>query len=190
MYRPMSVADDASFRPEFPESFNLADYFLDDRVREGLGDKIAVHTADDGKSYTYTQIQALSNQMAHLLRASGVGVEDRVLICLPDGVHFVAAFFATLKIGAVVAMVNPELPAEDYQGYLDYTKCRVLVCDEALWEKAKPASRHLRAVLRRRGGLDEALAGQPTSFDNEPTSRDDLAIWLFTSGSTGKPKAA
>ncbi len=183
------------FRPELPEQLNLADYFLDDRVREGRGARLAIRTADDGKSYTYADIQALSNRMAHLLRGGGVGVEDRVLIALPDSACFAAAFFGTLKCGGVVAMVNPELPIEDYPGYLEYTKARALVCDEALFERIAPilktpAARHLRVVLRRRGGLEALLAAAPATFENEPTSRDDLAIWLFTSGSTGKPKAA
>jgi benzoate-CoA ligase len=181
------------FRPEIPEQLNLADYFLDDRIREGRGDRIAIRTADDDRAYTYADVQALSNQMANLLRQSGVGAEDRVLIAMPDSVHFVAAFFGTLKNGSVVAMVNPELPAEDYPGYLDYTKARALVCDESLYERIFPAvreARHLRVTLRRRGGLETALASAPTSFENEPTGKDDLAIWLFTSGSTGKPKAA
>ncbi len=181
------------FRPEFPEQFNLADYFLDERIREGRGDRVAIRTADDDRSYTYADVQELSNRMAHLLRQGGLGVEDRVLIALPDSVHFAAAFFGTLKCGGVVTMVNPELPAEDYQGYLDYTKARALICDEALYERifsTVRAARHLRMTLRRRGGLEKVLASAPTTFENEPTSKDDLAIWLFTSGSTGKPKAA
>jgi benzoate-CoA ligase family protein len=180
------------FRPDIPEQLNLADYFLDDRIREGKGDRVAIRTAEGG-TFTYRQVQVLANKLAHVLRRSGAGAEDRVLICLPDSVEFAAAFFATLKNGSVVAMVNPELPAEDYEHYLAYTKAKVLVCDEALYQRARAqidGGRHLRAVLRRRGGLEPLLDDAPSEFDNEPTSKDDLAIWLFTSGSTGKPKAA
>jgi benzoate-CoA ligase family protein len=189
----VSAATGADFRPEIPEQLNLADYFLDARLREGRGDKVAIRTAEGGV-FTYADVQRLANKMAHVLRAHGAGVEDRVLICLPDSVEFAAAFFGTLKAGAVVTMVNPELPAEDYVHYLDYTKARVLVCDEALYQRLAPAvlpaARHLRATLRRRADLEPLLDAAPAHFDNEPTSKDDLAIWLFTSGSTGKPKAA
>ena len=177
--------------PEIPESFNLADYFLDARVRDGLGDKVAILYGDE--RWTYAQVQAAANRMAHVLRASGVRVEDRVLIALPDGPLFAATFFAVLKCGAVVAMVNPELPVEDYAYYLDYTRARALVCDVALAASIRPAierARHLDVCLARGAGLEDALADAPDTFDNEPTTRDDLAIWLFTSGSTGKPKAA
>ena len=47
--------------------------------------------------------------------------------------------------------------------------------------QARPATEHVPADPR------PAEQGQG---EVEPTSRDDLAIWLFTSGSTGKPKAA
>lgn len=178
-------------RPQFPEIFNIADYFLDARVREGRGGRTAIVHA--GGELTYAEVQAQANRMAHVLRGAGVEIEDRVLIALPDSPEFVAAFFGTLKVGAVVAMVNPELPAEDYDYYLAYTRARALVCDEALYERIRPIcarQRWLRAVLRRRGGLEEALAAASDVYETEPTSKDDVAIWLFTSGSTGKPKAA
>ncbi len=175
---------------EIPEQLNLADYYLDARIREGKGADVAVIHANSGRTLTYADVQAEANRLANVLRAGGVGVEDRVLIALPDSPAFVAAFFATLKIGAIVTMVNPELPAEDYPYYLEYTRARALVCDEAFYGRVRPESRHLRLTLRRSGGLEEAMAAASPHFDTEPTHKDDLAIWLFTSGSTGKPKAA
>ena len=172
----------------FPERFNLADYFLDARVAEGRGARTAIVYGD--RAISYAEVQAEANRMANLLRAAGVGLEDRVLIALPDCPHFAATFFAILKLGAVVTMVNPELPAEDYGYYLEYTRARALICDETLHARVRPTSRHLRATFRRGGGLEEALAAAAPDFVNEETSRDDVAIWLFTSGSTGKPKAA
>ncbi len=191
----MSMDD---FRPEFPDELNLADYFLDARVREGRGDRTAIVApagagGGSDRSWTYAEVQAESNRLANVLRDAGVYPEDRVLILLPDCLHFAAAFFGTLKRGAVVTMVNPELPIEDYDYYLRYTRARALVCDDALYEKIKPicdAVPTLRAVLRRGGGLETALAAASPRFENERTSKDDYAIWLFTSGSTGKPKAA
>src|SRR5262245_18843315 len=173
--------------PQFPERFNMAHYFLDARVEEGLGERTAVvHCVGDSVArHSYAEVQALANRLANRLRAGGVGVEDRVLIILPDGPLFAATFFAVLKLGAVVAMVNPELPADDYPYYLEYTRARALVCEEAFHERVRPASRHLRSILRAGGGLEGELAGQPPTFENEPTSKDDVAVWLFTSGSTG-----
>jgi benzoate-CoA ligase family protein len=175
----------------FPERFNMAHYFLDARIEEGRGDRIAIEHGD--ARWSFAEIQSLANRMANVLRESGVEVEDRVLIALPDCPHFAAAFFGILKLGAVVTMVNPELPAEDYAYYLEYTRARAVICDLALAERVGrelAAARHLRAVLRRGGGLEAALAAAPATFANEDTSKDDIAVWLFTSGSTGRPKGA
>src|SRR5215468_3235751 len=92
----------------FPERFNMARYFLDERVEQGHGERVAV--IDDRGRYRYREVQALANQVGRALQARGIGPEDRVLIGLGDSVEFAAAFFGVLKLGAVVAMVNPELP--------------------------------------------------------------------------------
>jgi benzoate-CoA ligase len=179
--------------PSFPERFNMAHYFLDARIEEGRGDHVAV--IDDVGPHTYRQVQAMANQVGNALSALGVGVEDRVLIGLSDSVEFAATFFGVLKIGAVVTMVNPELPDGDYEHYLDYTRARAVVADIGLTNRIRPLldhSRLLRGVISVGDGGNWAdLVGHAstalTSFD---TSKDDPSVWLFTSGSTGKPKGA
>jgi len=172
----------------FPERFNLAEYFLDARIAEGRGDRVAI--VHEGGQLTYREVQALANRMANVLADVGVEVEDRVLIALPDGPLFAAAFFATLKLGAVVTMVNPELPDEDYAYYMGYTRARAMICDVALERRLPARPKTMHAVFSRGGGLDDELARASPDFSNEVTSKDDIAIWLFTSGSTGKPKGA
>jgi benzoate-CoA ligase family protein len=178
------------FPPVFPERFNLAEYFLDARVAEGRGGRVAI--VHDNEQWTYAQVQEQANRLANVLRDAGVTIEDRVLIALPDCPLFAATFFAILKLGAVVTMVNPELPVEDYAYYLDYTRARALVCDASLAARigVAPGQGYLKAVLQRGGGLERAAAAASPLFDNVNTSKDDFAIWLFTSGSTGKPKGA
>ena len=75
-----------TFQP--PARFNIADYFLDDRLREGRGDRVALRL-DEGE-LTYAEVSELANRYGHVLRRLGVRREERVLICLPDGPEFVA----------------------------------------------------------------------------------------------------
>jgi benzoate-CoA ligase family protein len=194
-----------TFAPTFPERFNMAEYFLDARIEEGNGDVVAV--VDDRGEHTYREVQELANRVGNALKARGIGVEDRVLIGLSDSVEFAAAFFGVLKIGAVVTMVNPELPEGDYEYYLSYTRARAVICDAALaWGIATQLQRseHLRAVISvgeagtlpnlapgpKAEAWDDAVGGAPRELRNFDTSKDDPSVWLFTSGSTGKPKAA
>ncbi len=179
--------------PSFPERFNMARYFLDARIEEGRGDHVAV--IDDAGRYTYRQVQAMANQVGNALSALGVGVEDRVLIALSDSVEFAATFFGVLKIGAVVTMVNPELPDGDYEHYLGYTRARALVGDIGLTNRIAPLirdSKLLRGVISAGDGGNwrETVGRASTSLVAFDTSKDDPSAWLFTSGSTGKPKGA
>src|SRR5262245_2690067 len=96
---------------EFPERFNMAWYFLDRNLEEGRGGKTCLYHGDE--RYSYEQLQRRANRAGNALRDLGTGVEDRVLLVLADGPAFACAWFGAAKIGAVIAMVNPLLPAED-----------------------------------------------------------------------------
>jgi benzoate-CoA ligase family protein len=174
-----------------PEMLNVTDWFLDARIREGKGEKAALLT--DERTLSYHEVQALANRYGNLLRETGVQPEQRVLIALPDGPEFVAALFGTLKIGAVVVMVNPELKPEAIEYFFDYTRASVAFVHEstrAAFDTAAANARHLKGILV--VGTDEferRVAAVSDELDCFPSHRDDAAIWLFSGGTTGRPKA-
>ncbi|MGQ0720330.1 MAG: benzoate-CoA ligase family protein [Candidatus Eiseniibacteriota bacterium] len=178
-----------SFKP--PERFCIADYFLDDRIREGRGDRPALLTAE--RAWTYSDVQHLANRFGNALRAAGVRPEERVLIAMPDGADYVGALFGTLKIGAVVVMVNPELRADAVAYFLDYTRASALVVHESSAAEFGAAARgamHLRTVLTAGSpAFAKALDAASPQLENFPSHKDDAAVWLFSGGTTGRPKA-
>jgi benzoate-CoA ligase len=182
---------------KFPERFNMADYFLYHNVEEGRENKTCLYFRDE--TYTYGEAVRMSNRAGNALRDAGVEMEDRVLIVLPDCPEFVWTWFGASRVGAVITMVNPLLPAEDYRYYLDYTRARSAVIHESLlknFEEAAKDARYLKSVLvvgREHGrflSFAQAVNAQPDECTPADTHRDDIAIWLFTSGSTGRPKGA
>jgi benzoate-CoA ligase len=182
---------------DFPERFNMSDYFLYHNVEEGRAGKVCLYFEDE--KFTYADAVRLSNRAGNALRELGARVEDRVLIVLPDCPEFAWVWFGAARAGMVIAMVNPLLPASDYEYYLDYTRAPVAVIHESLIENfalAARGSKYLRKVLvvgKERGAFesfDEVTGAMSYELTPADTSRDDIAIWLFTSGSTGKPKAA
>jgi benzoate-CoA ligase family protein len=177
---------------EDPAHLNIADYFLDARVREGRGDRTALIT--DAGRLSYREVQALANRYANVLSSAGVAPEQRVIIALPDGPDFVAALFGVLKIGAVVVMVNPELKPDAIEYFFEYSRAAVaLVAAERADPFSAAAGRAAHApALLVVGGSDweSRFVAAPETWRNFPTHRDDAAIWLFSGGTTGKPKAA
>jgi benzoate-CoA ligase family protein len=176
---------------EPPEQLNIADHFLDARVREGRGERTAL-LIDQGPM-TYRDVQALANRFGNLLREVGTRPEERVMIALPDGAEFVAALFGTLKIGAVVVMVNPGLSSEEIRHLVDYIGARTVIAHH---DTAGPFEASLRGHPNRPMMLvvgsaeaDRALQRSSEALENYDTHRDDAAIWLFSGGTTGRPKA-
>ncbi|HKS42803.1 MAG TPA: benzoate-CoA ligase family protein [Blastocatellia bacterium] len=174
----------------FPEQFNMATYFLDDRIKEGRGDKVAVYYED--QKYTYSDVQKMANRVGNVLLDLGVEMEDRVLIALPDSIEFVATWFAVAKIGAVITMVhggfggttgshsdknvNTILPTADYEYYLDYTRAKVAVVHASMMERFAPAAshsrylKHLLVVNTKVSGSIEGVAGRSSIFSYEQTT--------------------
>ncbi|HXM39133.1 MAG TPA: benzoate-CoA ligase family protein [Gemmatimonadales bacterium] len=175
---------------ELPERLNLADWLLDARVREGRGERPALLT--DQGTRTYDDVQALANRFGQLLRSAGVQPEQRVIIALPDGPEFVAALFGTLKVGAVVVMVNPQLTIEAIEYFYAYTRASVALVHRhtAPAFQAARAESHLKQIIVvGEVSTTRSLEGASTALETFPSHRDDAAIWLFSGGTTGKPKA-
>jgi benzoate-CoA ligase family protein len=179
-----------------PEAFSIADYFLDDRVREGRGDRTALVCGE--RRLTYREVQTLANRFAHVFTSLGVEPEQRVLIALPDSPEYVGALFGAFKVGAVAVMANPALKAPEIGYFLDYTRSRLAVvhADEVEpWAVAARGGRWLKRLLVVGGdpaghaSWEAEASGAPDHFDNVPTHRDDPCLWLFSGGTTGRPKA-
>jgi benzoate-CoA ligase family protein len=170
---------------------NIADLFLDARIREGRGSRVAVRT--DTRNWSYAEIHALANRFAHVLAAAGVEPEQRVMIALPDGAEYVGALFGALKRGAVVVMVNPGLGHEDVAYLVGLSRARAIVTHHAVADafRAAAASSRTRCTVIEVGGeaFELALAAAPAAFETFLSHPDDAALWLFSGGTTGRPKA-
>lgn len=182
-----------------PDRLNMAEWFLDARLAEGLGDKTAVYYGD--RQISYRELVVESCRVTNLLRGLGLRIEDRVQLLLLDTPEFVTAYFGILRAGCVAVPTNTWLLAQDYAYYLEYARPRVVIVDAEVYPQLAGVWRDapyppIVIVVDRSGApvpdgtLDwyAELAKQPGEARTEPTYRDDFATWLSSSGSTGKPK--
>jgi benzoate-CoA ligase family protein len=186
-------------RVSFPRIYNAAVDLVDRHVAEGRGERIAVR--DDRGAFTYRELADRIDRAAGMLRALGVQIEQRVLLCMLDTVDFPAVFLGAMKLGAVPVPVSTMLTTSDYEFLLRDSRARVLVVSDAVYPKLAPlleGSPFLQAVVVARtplggsdGGLpilDDMLRSAAPLAEAAPTSPDDIAFWLYSSGSTGAPK--
>src|SRR4029077_8072784 len=120
-----------------PERYNLVDHFVDRHLREGRSEKTAIIC--DGLTLTYQQVAEQVNRVGNGLRQLGVQEEQRILLLLPDGPEFVAAYFGAMKIGAVAVPTSTALRAPDYAFFLDESRARALIVHSSLYAQVEPA---------------------------------------------------
>lgn len=113
-----------------PEPFNIASWLVDENLRGGRANKLALSC--EGQGWTYAEVSRLVNRVANTLKALGVEMENRVVLILPDSAAFVASFLGAIKIGAVLVPLNPLLPPHEYPFYLNDSRAKVAIVDAAV----------------------------------------------------------
>src|SRR5690349_20625119 len=149
--------------PTFPDSFNMADYFVFSNIEAGRADKTAIHF--EGRAITYREVADKVTNIARSLVGHGLLPEQRVLVCMQDRPEFAYAWFGAIKAGSVVTQINPALPASDYEYYLAYVKPQFVFLDEQSLPEFTKALANVRHTV---GSIVVAVAdnaGSHTTFE-------------------------
>ncbi|MGW6010637.1 class I adenylate-forming enzyme family protein [Streptomyces sp. NPDC055210] len=147
-------------------------------ARNGWAARPAYHVPDG--TWTHARVHDLAARCATVLAARGVRRGDRVLLALPDGVTWVAAFLAVARLGAVAVLVNPRLTAEDH-AYAAADSGAVLAVGEEPLRDRFAAWLDAAELLR-------AAGRAPCAATADCQAGDHLYI-QYTSGTTSRPKA-
>jgi benzoate-CoA ligase len=193
----LSSADDGTSPPviELPRNYNAAHDLLERNLVAGRGSK-AAYIDDDG-SYSYRELAERADRFANVLVDSGLQIEQRIALCLADGIDFPVTFLGAIKAGIVPVPVNTSLGAEALEYILTDSRARALVVSAPLYEVVSPFIDKLQflelvivsgTVPSPRRSLAQRLAKASPRFAPAPTKADDACFWLYSSGSTGEPK--
>jgi amino acid adenylation domain-containing protein len=144
----------------------------------------------EGETWSYAALNARANQLAHALRARGVGPGDLVAICMERSPELIAALLGVLKAGAAYLPLDPGYPPERLRFMLEDATPRVVLTDGGRWtaDDGRWATDDGPWAVIDLVADGPALARQPVADLPPHATPDDLAYVIYTSGSTGQPK--
>ncbi|MDX2093724.1 MAG: amino acid adenylation domain-containing protein, partial [Kofleriaceae bacterium] len=142
---------------------------------------VAVELA--GTQLTYQELDERANQLAHHLRALGVGPEQRVGLCVERRLDMFVALIGILKAGGAYVPVEPTSPSERIASTFTDAGVSVAVIHGDL--VARVTVRDVRLVAI---DTDVSIAHHPRTRPVTGGQSNHLAYVIYTSGSTGRPK--
>jgi malonyl-CoA/methylmalonyl-CoA synthetase len=151
---------------------------------------------EDGRRYSYGDLERLSARYAHLLAGLGVTRGDRVAVQVEKSPEAIMLYLACLRAGAVYLPLNTAYQKGEISYFLSDAEPRVVVCrpESESWIgeiAAKAGVPHVLTLDQAGGGtLVEKSRGLGESFPTMVMKRDELAAILYTSGTTGRSKGA
>ncbi len=146
---------------------------------------------EEGKEFSYTQLNAEANRIASALQAMSVRPGDHVAICAPNSYQWIAFYFGVLKMGGIAVTLSAALGEADLNMLLDDARPKVLFTTEEKLGDLRPGVRDYLGTIVSPGAEQsfEGLlkAGTP-SFRAIDVPRARTGSILYTGGTTGLPK--
>jgi amino acid adenylation domain-containing protein len=165
-------------RGDFTRRETLHGWFETQAAR--FADRVAVRCEDE--ELTYAQLDARANQLAHHLRALGVGPETLVGLCLDRSAELVVSIVAILKAGGAYVPLDPSYPASRLDFIINDSNAALVVTRSP---HAALLGDVPKVLLDADADLIGARPATPLADAGDPAQ---AAYVIYTSGSTGKPK--
>ena len=174
-----------------------------DRTVAAYGDREALVDRASGRRWTYAQLLADVDALAHGLLRRGVAKGDRVGIWAANCPEWTLLQYATARIGAILVTINPAYRTHELAYVLNQSGVSLLVAAPgfkssdyaAMIDEVRPGCPGLREAVLIDSAAWAALpdhAGDPAALAQRERSlaADDAINIQYTSGTTGHPKGA
>jgi crotonobetaine/carnitine-CoA ligase len=185
------------------EAFTFANILADKAAK--LGDKPFLIYLEDGRRFSYAEIDELSNRLANGLLSRGIGKGSHVSMLMQNSPEQVLTYFALGKIGAVVIPINTAVRGAFLAYYLKNSDSVALIVDQEFLDSFLSVETEgllATAIVYSSAGSAALPESTPTSAycdfrdlqksDGEPPGIDvnfsDTAALMYTSGTTGPSK--
>jgi acetyl-CoA synthetase len=207
------IQSDNSSRWNIPEYFNIANECVTRHATGEHSENIALIVEDDEKGTTelsYSELNLQSGKLVTVLNALRLENQDRVLIRLPNSIHYPISFFGCLKHGAIAVPTSTLLAASEVAYLAKDSGAKVLIVAKSMWSELKniidektelenillagdDEMPHLTSGESSRSkiklhDLSELLNNADSCSEIVASKNDDPAYLVYTSGTTGFPK--
>ena len=162
----------------YPETLTIIDLFESQAART----PDAVALVYEGDSMSYSELDKLSNTLAHELRLHGIGRNSIVGLLVDKNLYTVVGMLGILKSGGCYLPLDTNYPIGRIQYMLDDSRTEIVITDrdhEALLEET-PVKKILLEEI-----IDNPESVPHVAKINQP---EDLCYIIYTSGTTGNPK--
>ena len=143
--------------------------------------------AYDGRTYTYKEVDDLSDRIAWMIHEKGIGREQVVSVLIPRSEYMAIASLGVSKVGAAYQPLDPTYPEERLNFMMKDAAAQLLICDRSLRTKVNEYDGDV-VYLDELASLPETDTEQRRELLAAAPCPEDLFIMLYTSGSTGVPK--
>lgn len=194
---------------------NIVHNCIDRHLAKRPDQTAIIADSDEGnvRKVTYSELNREVCRAANGLKSLGVTKGDFVGIYMPMAPEIVCAFFACLKIGAIVIPVFSGFGPTALATRLEDAKAKVLFTADGTKRRGKTVQIKTQAdkaledapsiqkvIVLRHAGIDcpwdekrdiwwhDFVKDQPDECQTEVLEAEDHAIIIYTSGTTGKPK--
>lgn len=164
---------------EFDDTKTVIDLFREQAKK--TPDNVAVVYKE--KSFTYAQVDDITDRIAGYLSSKGIGKGDVVSVLIPRCEYMPIASIGILKSGAAYQPLDPSYPPERLAFMVKDADAKLLIADESLLELLPDYKGDILLTK------NIPLLPQSNAEIAKPQP-DDLFILIYTSGSTGVPKGA
>jgi len=180
-----------------------------ERVLPAVIDELAEESGDapallaDRESLTFRALAERSNRYARWALDHALGKGDVVCLLMPNRPEYLAIWLGLTRVGAVVSLLNTNLPGPALVHCIDIVAPRHVIVAAELLEPLTAALPSLAAaptIWVHGGGrhafpcIDRAVERYPGAplgpSERRPVTIEDRALHIYTSGTTGLPKAA
>ncbi len=166
---------------EFPSGASIDQLFEEQAGK--TPNAIAIESGDT--QWSYEDLNQRANQLAQILRQTGIGAETFVGLFLDRSPELFAGMLAILKVGGAYVPIDPGYPAERRTVMLEQV---TIVITAKRYSSSVSAGSARVIYIEDIAVTSASISAPPIETPSPPSQGNSIAYVIYTSGSTGKPK--